>query len=94
MNILINVVDYILEGGIVLVYVECDFEIFYFFVKDMGNGFLEMGLKKVIEFFYMDDKSCYFKGYYGMGLIFVKNVVNFYNGEFIFGNIIVGGVEV
>nr|MDH3083544.1 hypothetical protein [Bacillus subtilis] len=46
MNILTNAVDYTPEDGTVSVHAECDSDTFYFFVKDTGNGFSEIGLKK------------------------------------------------
>ncbi len=94
LNILTNAVDYTPEGGTVSVHAECDSETFYFIVKDSGNGFSEIGLKKATELFYMEDKSRHSKGHYGMGLTFAKNAVNLHNGVLILGNAKAGGGEV
>lgn len=94
LNILTNAVDYTPEDGTVSVHAECDSDTFYFFVKDTGNGFSEIGLKKATELFYMDDKARQSKGHYGMGLTFAKNAVNLHNGELTLGNTIEGGGEV
>lgn len=94
MNIVVNVVDYMLERGEICVNVLCIDNVFSIVVFDSGSGFLQEVLKKVIQFFYMEDKSRYLVGYYGMGFIFVYYVVYFYYGELIFENKKFGGVWV
>lgn len=93
-NVLINAVEHTPDNGEVILELSSDSGIFRFTVTDSGSGFTVEEVEKSTNLFYMSDKSRSKKGHYGIGLAFVKNAVNYYNGQLYIQNSNKGGGEV